>query len=32
MMGVVFVGISALISLYIDKVDRKKLLSKLILI
>lgn len=27
MMGIVFVSISALISLYIDKVDRKKLLS-----
>lgn len=28
MMGAVFVSISALISLYINKVDRKKLLSK----
>lgn len=29
MMGIVFVGISALISLYIDRVDRKKLLSEI---
>lgn len=31
MIGIVFVSLSAIVSFYIDKVDRKKLLSKLVM-